>query len=234
MSRARPAAASALLAAVLCAAVAGIAGARQEDTRQPKGSSVGQGAGPAPAIAPAVRQAASRAGCRTRAFRSEGFAHATVGSPPFKQLPPVSGTHAPRWADWGVYEKVVPHKYQVHNLEHGGVVIHLGARMPDAAAKSLGEFYAAEPGYLVITPRVTGQLVPRERGISRFPEAGIVVTSWQRRLVCTRARPAQLNAAVAFARRYRGTGREQVPAFNAGAPRPSDLPAPSLPTEEPQ
>ena len=160
--------------------------------------------------------------------------HAAVGSPPFAQLPPVSGTHAPRWADWGAYDKVVPHKFQVHNLEHGGVVIHLGARMPEAAAEAIGTFFAREPGYLVVTPRASRTLAPRERGVPRFPESGLVVTSWQRRLVCRRATPAALRAVYAFVRRYRGTGPEQLPAVNPTSPRPADLPAPTVPADEPR
>ena len=223
----------ALLVAVVCAAgISTIALAQSGDTRLPKGSSVGNGDGPAPAIATAIKSAAKRGGCSVRSFPSGGFQH---GAAPFAyaQTPATSGTHAGRWADWGVYEAIVPAQYQVHNLEHGGVVFHYGRSTPDAAGERLGEFFAAEPGYLVVTGRASNKLVPAAPGLRAFPERGFVVTSWQRRLVCKSASTKAMSAAFAFIRRYRGTGREQVAAFNSSTERPADLPEPSVPAEQP-
>ena len=41
----------------------------------------------------------------------------------YPSYPPTSGTHWPRWADWGVHPDPVPEEMLVHNLEHGGVVL---------------------------------------------------------------------------------------------------------------
>ena len=90
-----------LIAAVACAAALTVTAAgRQTDSREPQGSSVGNGDGPAPSIAPAVRATARRAGCRLRTFASDGFQHGLSFS--YKQIPPTSGTHASRWAEWGL------------------------------------------------------------------------------------------------------------------------------------
>ena len=223
----------ALLIALACAVpLAAVASAQSDDTRLPQGSAVGNGDGPAPAIATNVRSAARSGKCSVRSFKSDGFQHG-IGSFTYNQTPATSGTHAGRWADWGIYEDVVPPQYQVHNLEHGGVIFHFGRTTPESAAESLGEFYTAEPGYLVVTARASKKLVPAAPGLRAFPESGFVVTSWQRRLVCRRANSKAMRAAFAFIRRYRGTGREQIPAVNSTTEKPADLPAPSVASEPP-
>jgi hypothetical protein len=147
----------------------------------------------------------------------------------------VSGTHAQRWADWGLYAQAVPHQYQVHNLEHGGVVIHFAGGLSESGAKGIGEFMAAEPGYIVATPRVSRRLVPREPRLRlrAFPGRGFVATSWQRRLVCRTGSRRALRALRAYARRYRGAGPEQIASFNSTQPRPDDLPEPDVNTGAP-
>ena len=114
----------------------------------------------------------------------------------------------------------------------GGAV---GGELSDPGAKRIGLLYAAEPGYLVIAPRASGKLRPRETalGLKRFPEAGLVATSWQRRLVCRSASAKAVNALRAFVRAYRGTGPGQLAAVNSTSPRPDDLPAPATATPEP-
>lgn len=222
-----------LLALISAALLVSVAAAQsEEDSRLPQGSSVGDGLGKAPAIAAAVKRTAKSGSCSVRAFASGGVQHG-AGPFSFKQTPATSGTHASRWADWGVYEEVVPQQFQVHNLEHGGVVVHIGASFPQKAVKGLGEFFAREPGYLLVVPRATTKLVPAESGAKRFPEGGIVATSWQRRIVCRRATPKAMSAVYAYVRRYRGTGPEQVPAGNSSAVRPNDLPEPSLAADPP-
>jgi hypothetical protein len=40
----------------------------------------------------------------------------------------------------------------VHNLEHGGVVIHYGPDVPDAEVQELREFWIDDPNGLVVAP----------------------------------------------------------------------------------
>lgn len=225
-----------LIAAAVIAstAITAVAIAQETDTRQPQGSSVGEGTGPAPSFAAPVRRAATRAGCRLKAFKSAGIQHG-VGSFSYQQIPPTSGTHAGRWADYGLYGEPVPHQYQVHNLEHGGVVVHYANGLSDSAAKALGEFAAVEPGYLVLTPRASKTLKPAEPRLRlrAFPNRGFVVTSWQRRMVCKSGSARAMGALRTYARTYRGAGPEQVPAYNSTQERPSDLPEPEVNTGNP-
>lgn len=41
----------------------------------------------------------------------------------YERIPPSSGTHWPRWANYGVYEEPLPEGLWVHNLEHGAIVV---------------------------------------------------------------------------------------------------------------
>ena len=101
-----------------------------------RGSSVGFGEGPAPSIAPAVRKAAKRAGCTLRSDPSAVGIHLLISdipplhvdNPDYSKVPrpPTNGHHRPLWANWGFYQQPVPYAYEVHNLEHGGIIIHLG------------------------------------------------------------------------------------------------------------
>lgn len=42
----------------------------------------------------------------------------------YNSTPPTSGCHSPSTAPWGISDQPVPDELQVHNLEHGGVLIH--------------------------------------------------------------------------------------------------------------
>lgn len=78
-------------------------------------------------------------------FPSEGQEHvANVQIEDYKTIPPTSGPHYAQQTNWGIHKEPVPEGYQVHNLEHGGVIMHY---KPDAPAdtvdklKSIGESY---------------------------------------------------------------------------------------------
>ena len=189
-----------------------------DDARLPRPTTVGDGLGGPPPVAPEVRRAAVRAGCAVRSFAGEGREHVAPDTAvSYGTLPPTSGLHAEEWADWGVYDRPLPLPLEVHNLEHGAVVIHVGSRVPAAARAEIGRLWAESPPFVIIVPG-------RSEG---FPPAGVVVTSWQRWLVCKPYRPAMLAAVRAFRDAYRGTGPEGAAALNAGgeptfpgAPRP--------------
>jgi hypothetical protein len=192
--------------------------ALDDDARVSRPTTVGDGLGGPPDVAPEVRRAANRAGCVVRSFASEGRDHVAPDTQvAYGTLPPTSGRHAEEWADWGVYDRPLPFPLEVHNLEHGGVIIHIGSRVPAAARSEIGRLWAESPPFVMVVPgRSTG-----------FPPAGVVVTSWQRWLVCRPYRADMLAAVRAFRDAYRGTGPESAAALNAagettfpGAPRP--------------
>jgi len=198
--------------------------ASDDSNRSPRGPSVTYN-DPPPPIAADVRAAADSAGCATRGFFSEqasvqpdGTYH-VIGDPtPGQSIPPLSGLHNDRWADWGVYDQPVPYKYQVHDLEHGGVVIHYGRDVPVEGVNAIRELWARSPAYVIVAPDTHPKFTP----------TAVVAGSWQRWVVCKPFTPAQIGAIEAFVNEYRGRGPEQAAAFDAGGELPPDLPAPAI------
>jgi hypothetical protein len=183
-----------------------------------RGSSVGAGMGPAPRFAAPVRRAATLAGCRLRGDISAGRNH--VQSPDYSLVPrpPTNGPHRPIWANWGFYTSPVPYPYEVHNLEHGAVVVHLGLRVGRAAGTQVVRMWANSPPYMLVVPGLP----------SDVPQRGVTVTSWQRAMICKNLNARVLTAIRTYRDTYRGTGPEQIPSLNSGATAP-DLPTPALP-----
>jgi uncharacterized protein DUF3105 len=176
--------------------------------RAPVGSSVGDGLDGAPGIEASVTAAAKAAGCRAASFPSDGANH-VVGNPDYSHahsLPPTSGPHYPIWANWGYYTSEVPYRNLVHNLEHGGIEVYVGSKVPIAAQNGIAAMWARSPAYMVIVPASPD-----------VPANSVVVTSWQRWLVCKPYRAAQLTAVEAFRDAYRGRGREAIAGVNAPA-----------------
>lgn len=187
--------------------------------RQPRGPSVDYN-DPPPPISAEVRAAATTAGCTVASWPSEAdpTQHIQGESATGISVPPLSGAHNARWADWGVYNKPVPYKYQLHNLEHGGVVIHYGREVPVAGVNALRTWWATSPAFLIVAPDTSAS----------FPVDAVVVGSQQRWLVCKPFKPEQISAVNAFAKEYRGRGPEQILAKNPGVDRPGDLPTPAI------
>jgi hypothetical protein len=193
-----------------------------------RGSSVGFGEGPAPTVSPTVRRAAVRAGCRLRSDASAVGIHLLlsdveplhVDNPDYSKQarPPTNGRHRPIWANWGFYQLPVPYAYEVHNLEHGGVIIHIGLRVTRSQGTKVVLLWAASPPYLVVEPGLPADV----------PQHGVTVTSWQRAMVCKAWNARTLAAIRTYRDVYRGTGPEQIPSLNSGA-RAIDLPTPVLP-----
>jgi hypothetical protein len=66
--------------------------------------------------------------------------------------PPTSGLHYPQWILWGIYDDPVDRLRSVHNLEHGGIMIHYGNKVPPGEVAKLGDFYREDPNGIVIAP----------------------------------------------------------------------------------
>lgn len=74
-----------------------------------------------------VGAAAREAGCsQTEEFPEQGRNHIPLEEEhePYNSNPPTSGPHFASPADWGVYRDRIEPEVLVHNLEHGGIVIH--------------------------------------------------------------------------------------------------------------
>jgi Protein of unknown function (DUF3105) len=72
--------------------------------------------------------------------------------PKWNSSPPTSGPHYGVPAVWGSYDEQVPLVQSVHNLEHGGVVIHYGPDVPSAEVDKIREWYSMDPNGLIISP----------------------------------------------------------------------------------
>jgi hypothetical protein len=77
--------------------------------------------------------------------------------PKWNSMPPTSGPHYGVPAVWGSYDEQVPLVQSLHNLEHGGVVIHYGPNVPQADVQAIRDWYQnlKDPNGLIISPLST-------------------------------------------------------------------------------
>ena len=111
------------------------------------------------------RSALESAGCTLQSYPALANAadHSDVPTletkPKWNSSPPTSGPHYGQNAVWGSYDEEVPLVQTVHNLEHGGVVIHYGPGVPEAEVGALRDWYANldDPNGLIISPLSTNE-----------------------------------------------------------------------------
>jgi hypothetical protein len=70
----------------------------------------------------------------------------------WNSFPPTSGTHYAEPAVWDFYTEPVPLVQSVHNLEHGGIVVHYGRDVPDAEIEEIRTWYLDDPNALLVAP----------------------------------------------------------------------------------
>lgn len=104
------------------------------------------------------RQALEDAGCTLQDYPAVANTadHTDVPTlatkPKWNSSPPTSGPHWNTPAVWDFYDTTVPLVQTVHNLEHGGVIIHYGPQVPQAEIDKLREFYNDDPNGLIVAP----------------------------------------------------------------------------------
>ncbi len=76
----------------------------------------------------------------------QGRAHIKLGEshPAYDSLPPTSGWHYADTAKWGIHEEPIEDELQIHNLEHGGIIIQY---QPGIDQKTLEELKNIVSGY---------------------------------------------------------------------------------------
>ena len=87
--------------------------------------------------------------------------------PKWNSSPPTSGPHYGVPAVWDFYDEPVPLVQTVHNLEHGGVVIHYGPQFPKAEVEKIREWYVDDPNGLVVAPLAIEQEQGHALGVDR-------------------------------------------------------------------
>jgi hypothetical protein len=113
------------------------------------------------------------ADCTYRTSKSEGDSHVPDGKKvKYRSSPPVSGDHYAQPAIWNAYDQPLEQERVVHNLEHGGIAIQYGSKVPASTVNELREFYLDDPNGLILAP---------------MPSLNdkIALTAWTRLSTCT-------------------------------------------------
>jgi hypothetical protein len=92
--------------------------------------------------------------------------------PKWNSYPPSSGRHYFQPVLWGDYSQPVPIIKEVHNLEHGGVIIQYGDKVPKSDVDAINAFWQKDPTAMLVAP---------------LPNLGskIALTAWTNWAECT-------------------------------------------------
>jgi hypothetical protein len=142
-----------------------------------------------------IESAMNDAGCSfsTVADQGQGHVDSYDAEVDYNSFPPTSGTHHQIPVIWGAYSEPVPTVAEVHNLEHGGVIIHYGDKVDPATRDELRRFYDDSPNAMLLSP---------------LPKLGdrVSFTAWTKLATCKRF---DENAAGRFRSAFRGNGPER-------------------------
>ena len=142
-----------------------------------------------------VEQAMAAAGCTLRTYPDQGQQHVDSydADVAYNSFPATSGTHHQTPVIWGAYGQTVPMVAEVHNLEHGGVVIHYGDKVDAATRERLRRFYDESPNGMLLAP---------------LPRLGdkVTLTAWTNLATC---RAYDEKSFAAFRSAFRGNGPER-------------------------
>lgn len=104
-------------------------------------------------------------------FPAMGRNHLAEGDPlpDYNSSPATSGDHSPTAAQCGIYTSEIPDPVQVHNLEHGTVVIQYQPGLDADQLQALQDYARTKRSHILLAPRAD-------------LEDPVVVTSWTRML----------------------------------------------------
>lgn len=109
------------------------------------------------------------AGVETFPAQGRGHLAENESAPLYNSNPPTSGDHAPSAAQCGIYTQEIPDVLQVHNLEHGTVVVQYSPDLPTEQIEALEAFARSKPSHIILAPRSA-------------MDSPLVLTSWTRLL----------------------------------------------------
>ena len=122
-----------------------------------------------------VAKAMSDAGCTFQSPPNQGRNHTSKldDKAEHNSFPPTSGVHHFQPAIFGIYEQPLNQLQVLHNLEHGGIAIQFGGRVPEATVAQIAEFYRDDANGMIVAP---------------LPRLGdkIALTAWTHIATCTR------------------------------------------------
>jgi hypothetical protein len=73
--------------------------------------------------------------------------------PSWNSYPPSSGRHFYQWVLWGSYTEPVPLIKEVHNLEHGGMIIQYGNKVSKSDISKIQAFWQKDPTAMLVAPQ---------------------------------------------------------------------------------
>jgi hypothetical protein len=114
---------------------------------------LGGGSGNAKAAANAL----TAAGCQYKHYpaqpRVPHYTTLTPSPPPsWNSFPPTSGRHYYQWVLWGYYTEPVRLIQEVHNLEHGGVIIQYGDKVSKSDITKIHDFWQKDANAMLVAP----------------------------------------------------------------------------------
>jgi hypothetical protein len=122
-------------------------------------------------------QALTAAGCKYKhppaQARTPHYTTLTPSPPPsWNTYPPSSGRHYYQWVLWGDYDTPVRLIQEVHNLEHGGMIIQYGNKVSKSDIEKINAFWQKDPTAMLVAP---------------LPNLGnkIALTAWTQWAECT-------------------------------------------------
>jgi hypothetical protein len=129
--------------------------------------------------------------------------------PRYNSFPPTTGTHYQFPAKFNLYTFPLPQLVVVHNLEHGGVAIQYGRKVPKQMVAKIKAWYLGDTNALIVAPlpalgnkiAMTAWNAEPYSGTPPNPGHGIVAT-------CTRFDAAEFTA---FVKAHRYKGGERFP-----------------------
>lgn len=135
--------------------------------------------------------------CKTKTYPDLGARHVDDlnAKVKYNSTPPTSGPHYFAWAVWGSYSEPINQVQSVHNLEHGGLIVQYGDKVPRATVSKLDDFYSTDANGLLMFPN---------------PRLGkkIALTTWTQLMTCTAYDPAAFES---FRNTYRYEAPERFP-----------------------
>ncbi len=164
------------------------------------------------------RSALEGAGCTLQSFPalSNKSDHSDVptltAKPKWNSMPPTSGPHYGQWAVWGSYDESIPLVQTLHNLEHGGIVIHYGPDAPKADVAALKDWYTnvGDPNAIIIVPLASNA---NRITLSAWtaPDASTAGTRDRGRGWLATCKTFDKGAFEAFVKEHRYKGPERIP-----------------------
>lgn len=144
-----------------------------------------------------VAAAMQAAGCTFKTYPSQGRSHVNNVNAKIKynSFPPTSGPHYFQPIPWGIYPTSFSQVQGVHNLEHGGILIQYGRKVPRTTVDKMTAFVDSDPRGMLMAP---------------LPELGarVALTAWTHLSTCTRFDDEAFKT---FRDAFRAKGPERFP-----------------------